>query len=104
MINIETIKGYCKSEMLIITRHAAQRMNTRAILPSEVTEALLKGEIIEQYPDDSPFPSCLIYGRTRNGRPLHIVIADIWDFAEIVTVYVPDPEKFGDDLKTRRKK
>jgi hypothetical protein len=43
----------------------------------EVVEALDAGEIIEEYPDDQPYPSCLILGRTRAARPLHIVCAPV---------------------------
>lgn len=31
------------------------------------------GEIIEDYPDDFPNPSCLIFGYNVNGQILHIV-------------------------------
>ena len=34
------------------------------IMDKEVFEAISMGEIIENYPDDEPYPSCLIYGRT----------------------------------------
>jgi hypothetical protein len=41
----------------------------------EALEVLHAGEIIEEYPDDTPYPSCLILGRTASGRSLHIVCA-----------------------------
>ncbi|MBM4121748.1 MAG: DUF4258 domain-containing protein [Nitrospira sp.] len=41
----------------------------------EVLQVLNVGEIIETYPEDSPYPSCLILGRTVTERPLHIVCA-----------------------------
>ena len=47
------------------------------------------GEIIEEYPDDGPYPSCLIFGRTQEGRPLHVVCAPVMDEGRliIITVY-----------------
>ena len=36
----------------------------------EILEVLQRGEIIEEYPDDKPYPSCLILGRTLTGRVL----------------------------------
>jgi len=31
--------------------------------------------MIEDYTDDRPFPSCLVFGRTGVGRPIHVVCA-----------------------------
>ncbi len=45
------------------------------IRDEEVAESVLKGKIIETYPMDEPYPSCLIYGRTSDNRPLHVVCA-----------------------------
>jgi len=63
---------------------------------NEVREAVLNGVIIESYPDDDPYPSCLIYGKTTEGRPLHIVCAygKDEDIVVIITVYQPDPGKW----------
>ena len=33
------------------------------------------GEIIEDYPNDKPYPSCLIYGKMSSGDPIHSVWA-----------------------------
>ena len=47
-------------------------------------------------PDDKPYPSCLVYGRTFNGDPIH----SVWAFNEktrytvLITVYRPDPERW----------
>ena len=54
------------------SRHARDEMENDEfgeILDREVYEAVLSGKVIENYPDDFPYPSCLIYGRTRKGRP-----------------------------------
>ena len=45
------------------------------IRDEEVSEAVSEGKIIETYPMDEPYPSCLIYGRTSDNRPLHVVCA-----------------------------
>lgn len=41
---------------------------------NETKEAIVNGEIIEEYPNDYPFPSCLILGITIKCRYLHIVV------------------------------
>ena len=68
------------------------------ILDQEVHEAVLSGREIEIYPNDVPYPSCLIYGHTRKGRPIHVVCAysELEGLAVIITAYEPDPEKWLD--------
>ena len=53
------------------------------------------GEVIEDYPDDTPYPSNLILGWIK-GRPIHVVAAHNSDEKEIVviTVYEPDPQQW----------
>ena len=67
-------------------------------------ELLEQGEIIEDYLDDFPYPSKLIF-RLVNNRPLHAVVA--WSkenlTAIIVTLYEVDSEHFEPDFKTRKK-
>jgi len=67
----------------------------------EVGEAILTGKIIEDYPGDEPYPSCLIYGITKANRPLHIVCAfsSEDDITIIVTAYQPDPKKWIDNAR-----
>jgi hypothetical protein len=63
------------------------------------------GEMIENYPDDTPFPSALFFGLWQN-QPAHVVIAydQATEMAFFVTVYRPDSTHFEADYKTRRKK
>jgi hypothetical protein len=61
------------------------------IKENEESEAVLNGKIIENYSDDEPYPSCLLYGRTDNNRPLY---ASEDDLVIIITVYEPDPQKW----------
>ena len=74
------------------------------IADQEVYELVCSGEIIKQYPDDMPYPSCLIYGTTNARRPLHTVCAYAQenDQVVIITVYHPDIALWED--YTRRKK
>ncbi len=43
-------------------RHALERMIERNISRSDIKQILLKGELIEEYSDDHPFPSGLFLG------------------------------------------
>jgi hypothetical protein len=77
-------------------------MFQRGISKNDVLKALTKCEIIEQYPTDYPFPSCLILGNTIAGCPLHVVCgsaeAELW----LITAYFPSPIEWTEDYKSRR--
>jgi len=53
-------------------------------------------QLIEDYPDDKPYPSCLICGMTFSGNPVHSVWAynEENQWAVMVTVYRPDPDRW----------
>ncbi len=93
---IENIRRCFESDSVLYTYHARFEMKNEEfgqIKEHEVYEAICTGEVIEEYPDDIPYPSLLIFGSTRNNRPLHAVCAyNIdQDLVIIITVYQPDP-------------
>ena len=69
---------------------------------ADVINCLLHGEVIEDYPDDFPYPSCLVFGYTVNGMVLHIVVGNDGENIYIITAYYPSTIKVEDDLKTRK--
>ena len=104
---LEKIQDCFRAERLYYSRHAKDEMEADEfgeIKDQEVFDAVSKGKIIENYPDDEPYPSCLIYGRTSDNRPLHVVCAhsDEDSLAIIITAYQPNPERWIDF--SRRKK
>jgi len=84
-------------------RHALERMLERGISRQEVTDVLLTGEVIEDYPSDRPYPSFLMYGKSA-GKSLHVVSAfdQEHEILYIITAYLPDTLHFLDDYRTRR--
>jgi len=89
---------------LIFRVHAVQRMFSRNISEIEVHEVLKNGDVIEEYLEDKPYPSCLIFCHVKS-RPLHIVTAinNEEKITIIITVYEPDPHLWENDFKKRRK-
>jgi hypothetical protein len=79
-------------------------MQERDISIEDVISCIRSGEIIEDYPDDFPNPSCLIFGNDVNGEVLHVVVGSDEEVLYIITAYYPNTIKFMEDLKTRRKK
>lgn len=88
---------------LIYRQHAIKRMHERCITEEEVEHAIASGTIIENYPNDTPYPSALLLGHAGT-KTVHVVYAD--DVAGntriIITVYEPDLEIWYDDHKKRR--
>lgn len=104
MIDIQKLREYYKQHKVFMSEHAANRCIQRDIKQKDIKNCILTGEIIEQYPDDFPWPSCLIYGHTTDNRVIHVVASDNGEYTKIITAYLPDIKTFNSDLKTRRKK
>jgi len=84
-------------------RHAFERMMERNISRDTVKEVILNGGIIEEYPDDKPYPSALLFSMI-TGEPFHVVAALDSESGQcfVITAYKPDLEHFEPDYKTRR--
>ena len=101
-MDIERIKELCVQSRIRWSAHVAQRMIERSISRFDVLSTICSGEIIEDYSDDFPLPSCLILGMV-NGNPIHVVVAQDEEEIVIISVYRPDLNKFEPDFRTRRK-
>ena len=77
-------------------------MFQRRVSIADVHHVLAAGQIIEDYPLDTPYPSSLILGWS-DGRPLHLVAAKNIQDSEtiIITVYEPDPFLWTFDFRRR---
>ncbi len=102
MIEIEKLQEFYKTDSVFITEHAAERYRQRGIKLKDVRRAVENGEIIEQYPEDYPFPSCLICGRDENGKVIHVCMSDEGTVSRIITAYYPDITKWDGDFKIRK--
>ena len=103
-MEIDKLKRLCSEAEIKWTKHGLERMQERNISRADVKNCIMNGEIIEEYPNDFPIPSALVFGYSLNGRVLHIVCGTDGQFLYVVTAYFPDTEKFESDLKTRRVK
>jgi hypothetical protein len=68
------------------------------ITDGEMGEAMESPELLEEYPDDRPYPSSLLLGFPQAGRRLHILAAydETGHAIVVVTVYHPDPDQWED--------
>ncbi|MBI1927636.1 DUF4258 domain-containing protein [Candidatus Poribacteria bacterium] len=90
---------------LFFLPHALQQMMRpdRMITEAEIREVVFSGEVIEDYPEDVRGHSCLMLGWGVSGRPIHVVCAPKAEYLAIISAYLPTPEKWETDFKTRRR-
>ena len=60
------------AEHYAVTEHARIRLFERGITLDDAIICVANGEIIEQYENDTPLPSCLVLGMEIKGRYIHI--------------------------------
>jgi len=79
-----------------ISDHADIEAHEDRLSYEEIYYSVRQGEIIEEYPTDTPYPSCLVYGQTIRSEPIHSVWAYNPDngWAVLITVYRPDPSRW----------
>ena len=92
-MDISLIQDKIRKGQYYWRQHAIERSIERQVAEEEVAEVILSGEIIEENPEDKYGPSCLIFGRTRKGRPIHVQCTlppSVW----IITLYEPKPDEW----------
>ena len=97
-MNIEDIIVAIRKGQVRITDHADEEAVNDELTFEEIYYSVIQGEVIEDYPSDQPFPSCLIMGRNFSAEAIHSVWAynpnNQW--AVLITVYRPDPARWID--------
>lgn len=101
-MDVKFIRSKIRREEYELTLHAIKRRVERKISTEDIEHAIANGEIIGEYPEDKPFPSCLVSGATKDKKPIHVVCA-IAPVVKIITVYEPE-EKEWIDYKRRKQK
>ncbi|MBF0497792.1 MAG: DUF4258 domain-containing protein [Deltaproteobacteria bacterium] len=93
---IENLLEAIQTNQIRISDHADEESASDGLTFYEIYFSVFNGEIIEYYHGDKPYPSCLVYGRTPGGDPVHSVwaynIENHW--AVLITVYRPDPDRW----------
>jgi len=78
-------------------------MFERSISPKDVRKIVESGETINDYPDDTPYPSKLILGYVGK-RPIHIVLGynELDETCIAITVYEPSSDIWKEGFKEKR--
>ena len=102
MLRIDDLRNLCHDINIVVTKHAKSRLAERGISIEDIENAIRHGEIIEQYEDDTPFPSCLLLGLSQSGASIHLVVSMDSGYLYIITAYFPADSDWENDFKTRK--
>ncbi len=88
---------------LLFSDHAISQMFRRDIKVSDIHFLIEHGEIINEYPNDKPYPSYLLMAYI-DQRPLHLVLAKEYHDEKciVITAYQPDLLIWESDFKTKK--
>lgn len=89
----ERIADLIESGEILISHHARVRMFERNVSTDDLIALIVSGEIIEEYPDDEPCPSVLVMGYIE-AVVYHTVVAICKDHIRVITVYIPEENKW----------
>jgi hypothetical protein len=98
-----TVIASARKKMLFLP-HAVRQMSKpdRMITSEDVRRVALRGEVIEDYPEDVRGHSWMRFGVDPAGRPVHVVCSPKPDFLAIITAYTPDPNEWDSSFKVRK--
>ena len=96
----EQLKKIISKKQIYLKKHAFMRMFQRKITINDVKNVFEFFDVIEEYPDDKPFASYLIFGYSGN-TPVHMVISVDYnnEALYIITVYEPSDLLWEADMK-----
>jgi hypothetical protein len=79
-------------------------MAEEGFIVADVITTIEHGEVIETYPQARPFPAQLSFARVA-GPAVHVAWATnpVSNKVMVITAYVPDPNRWEPDFRTRRK-
>ena len=99
---IDAIRSKVADDLFEFSRHAVDQSILRNISLDEFRESIANATVIEDYPNDKYGPSCLVFGFTKNGRPIHVQCSYASrERLKIITLYEPD-ENLWIDFRERR--
>lgn len=102
-LNIDDLRMLYSRRAIVWTDHVLRQLQERGIFGEDIEACIMSGEIIEQYPNDYPYPSCLVLGCSVKDKYIHTVVGSEGEHIWIITAYYPSLQKWESDLKTRKK-
>jgi hypothetical protein len=94
-MDIQEIKRRVRDNQYVYSGHAEIERRAEPLTFAQVEQALLSGQILEQYSDTGRGESCLVVGFAGE-IPVHIVCGWRGEKIALVTLYIPRPPEFTD--------
>jgi hypothetical protein len=94
-MNVEDIRARVRRNEYVYSLHAEVERKAEDLTFAQIEQALLNGEILEQYHDTGRGESCLVVGFAGE-TPIHVVCGRRGGKIALVTVYIPRPPMFID--------
>lgn len=94
---MQQVRRQVQDDRVTFGPHSIEEMENEvpSISVKEVEEALLDGQVLVNDPGATRGPCCLVYGDTKDGRPIHAVCTTgRSDNLFVITVYEPKPPTF----------
>lgn len=101
----DKIRSHVKAGHVRVSQHGMQELSDDGISLAAVIAGVEKALVVEDYPDHPRGACVLCLQRDDTEQPVHILwglAARTPDVATIITGYRPDPNRWMDDLKTRK--
>ncbi len=90
---IDIIKSKVRARKFKYTLHARNEALNDGINIKKTIEIIEQSELIEDYPDDPRGHSCLILGWF-DEKPVHLVCGISGEDVILITIYIPDPNRW----------
>ena len=102
---LRLIRERVEAGKIRVSQHGMQELSDDSIALGAVIAGIANAIVVEDYPDYAKGPCVLCLQRDGAGSPIHVLwglAARNLEVATIITAYRPDPERWMDDLVTRR--
>lgn len=89
-----------------ISEHGYDELAADSLTVREIVIGSPDGIVLEEYPDYPKGPCVLTLSNDREGKPIHVVWGiprGLTSPAVLVTAYRPDPERWADGFRRRKK-
>ncbi len=104
LLDLSIIQQAARDGRITWRYHALRRARERGITREQAIRVLTEGAIIEQRPDDTPYPMCLMMAMVEEKRPLYVALRydEVDDRMYVITIHWLDPDKWEDPWTRRR--
>ena len=102
---LDKIRLHVKAGRVRVSQHGKQELSDDDISLAVVVAGVEKALVVEDYPDHSRGACVLCLQRDDADQPIHVLwglAARTPEIATIITGYRPDPNRWMDDLMTRK--